>query len=148
MLHLFADPADMQDGLLTITGSEVNHIRNVLRMKPGDELVPILSCVDAKGRAAVAAGVYRFNSDMKGAVVVSSCNRFDEIADEMQSAEFLRRSVEIAFACEVERFFPYEFADDRPSGGFGLFDTGLRPRSAWKTLRKFTKDYMEAKPLK
>lgn len=117
-------------------------------MKPGDELVPILSCVDAKGRAAVAAGVYRFNSDMKGAVVVSSCNRFDEIADEMQSAEFLRRSVEIAFACEVERFFPYEFADDRPSGGFGLFDAGLRPRSAWKTLRKFTKDYMEAKQLK
>lgn len=47
MLHLFADPADMQDGLLTITGSEVNHIRNVLRMKPGDEL-SVSSGTDAK----------------------------------------------------------------------------------------------------
>ena len=117
-------------------------------LKPGDELVPILSCADAKGRVAVAAGVYRFNSDMKGAVVVSSRSRFDEIADEEQSAEFLRRSAEIAFTCGVERFFPYEFADDKPSGGFGLFDAGLRPRSAWKVLQEFTRDHMGTKPLK
>ena len=117
-------------------------------LKPGDELVPILSCADAKGRVAVAAGVYRFNSDMKGAVVVSSRSRFDEIADDEQSAEFLRRSAEIAFTCGVERFFPYEFADDRPSGGFGLFDAGLRPRSAWKVLQEFTRNHMGTKPLK
>ena len=35
MLHLFADPSDVQDELLTITGPEVNHIRNVMRLKPG-----------------------------------------------------------------------------------------------------------------
>ena len=38
MLHLFADPSEMQGDLLTITGPDVNHIRNVLRMKPGEEL--------------------------------------------------------------------------------------------------------------
>ena len=38
MLHLFADPSDVQDELLTITGSEVNHIRNVMRLKPGEEI--------------------------------------------------------------------------------------------------------------
>lgn len=38
MLHLFADPSDVQDELLTITGPEVNHIRNVMRLKPGEEI--------------------------------------------------------------------------------------------------------------
>lgn len=36
MLHLFADPSDVQDE--TITGPEVNHIRNVMRLKPGEEI--------------------------------------------------------------------------------------------------------------
>ncbi len=38
MLHLFADPSDVQDERLTITGPEVNHIRNVMRLKPGEEI--------------------------------------------------------------------------------------------------------------
>ena len=38
MLHIFADPADMQGDLLTVRGPEVNHMKNVLRMKPGDEV--------------------------------------------------------------------------------------------------------------
>lgn len=38
MLHLFADPSDVQDELLTITGPEVNHIRNVMRLKPGEKI--------------------------------------------------------------------------------------------------------------
>ena len=38
MLHLFADPSDVQDELLTITGQEVNHIRTVMRLKPGEEI--------------------------------------------------------------------------------------------------------------
>ena len=38
MLHLFADPSDVQDELLTITGPEVNHIRNVMRLKPGEDI--------------------------------------------------------------------------------------------------------------
>lgn len=38
MLHLFADPSDVQDEFLTITGPEVNHIRNVMRLKQGEEI--------------------------------------------------------------------------------------------------------------
>lgn len=38
MLHLFADPSDMQGDTLAIHGPDVNHIRNVLRMKKGDEI--------------------------------------------------------------------------------------------------------------
>lgn len=38
MLHIFADPGDLQGDLLTVRGPEVNHMKNVLRMKPGDEV--------------------------------------------------------------------------------------------------------------
>ena len=38
MLHIFVDPAQMQGDLLHVTGSDVNHIKNVLRMKPGEEI--------------------------------------------------------------------------------------------------------------
>lgn len=38
MLHLFADPADMQGELLIIRGPEVNHMKNVMRLKPGEEI--------------------------------------------------------------------------------------------------------------
>ena len=41
MTHLFADPSARTDGqekLLEIRGGDYNHIRNVLRMKPGEEV--------------------------------------------------------------------------------------------------------------
>lgn len=38
MLHIFADPSDMHGDELRITGSEVNHIKNVMRLGPGDEI--------------------------------------------------------------------------------------------------------------
>lgn len=37
MHHFFADPAQIRDGVVTITGSDVNHMKNVLRMKPGEK---------------------------------------------------------------------------------------------------------------
>ena len=38
MLHLFADPSAIGEDQITVTGADVNHIRNVLRMKPGGEI--------------------------------------------------------------------------------------------------------------
>ena len=38
MLHIFVDPAQMQGDVLHVTGKDVNHIKNVLRLKPGDEI--------------------------------------------------------------------------------------------------------------
>ena len=38
MLHIFVDPAQMQGDLLHVRGTDVNHIRNVLRLRPGDEI--------------------------------------------------------------------------------------------------------------
>ncbi|MBR6897812.1 MAG: 16S rRNA (uracil(1498)-N(3))-methyltransferase [Lachnospiraceae bacterium] len=37
MTHFFVDPADVAGDELVIRGGDVNHIKNVLRMKPGEE---------------------------------------------------------------------------------------------------------------
>lgn len=39
MLHIFVDPSQMEGDLLHVTGGDVNHIRNVMRLKPGDEII-------------------------------------------------------------------------------------------------------------
>lgn len=38
MLHIFADPSDMEGECLRVEGSEYNHIANVLRMKKGEQV--------------------------------------------------------------------------------------------------------------
>lgn len=38
MYRFFVEPSQIQDKRIVITGSDVNHIKNVLRMKPGDEI--------------------------------------------------------------------------------------------------------------
>lgn len=38
MYHFFVTPAQIKDGYAVITGQDVNHIRNVLRMKAGEQV--------------------------------------------------------------------------------------------------------------
>ena len=38
MYHFFVTPAQIADGYAVITGQDVNHIRNVLRMKAGEQV--------------------------------------------------------------------------------------------------------------
>ena len=37
MLHLFVTPDELQGDTLIITGEQFNHMKNVLRMKVGEE---------------------------------------------------------------------------------------------------------------
>lgn len=39
MYQFFVEPSQIQDKKVIITGSDVNHIKNVLRLKPGEEIV-------------------------------------------------------------------------------------------------------------
>lgn len=39
MHHFFADPSQVAEDTVTITGPDVNHMKNVLRMKPGETLL-------------------------------------------------------------------------------------------------------------
>ena len=38
MYQFFVEPTQIQDKKIIITGKDFNHIKNVLRMKPGEEL--------------------------------------------------------------------------------------------------------------
>ena len=38
MHYFFVTPAQVRDGFCLIAGQDVNHIRNVLRMKPGEQI--------------------------------------------------------------------------------------------------------------
>lgn len=38
MYHFFVEPSQIQDKQIIITGNDVNHIRNVIRLKVGDEI--------------------------------------------------------------------------------------------------------------
>lgn len=38
MPRFFVDPSQVRGDCIVIQGNDVNHIRNVLRMRPGDEL--------------------------------------------------------------------------------------------------------------
>lgn len=39
MYHFFVEPEQISEKEIRITGSDVNHIRSVLRMKPGEEIL-------------------------------------------------------------------------------------------------------------
>lgn len=47
MYQFFVEPCQIQDKRVVITGSDVNHIKNVLRMKPGEEIA-VSNGVDGK----------------------------------------------------------------------------------------------------
>lgn len=47
MYQFFVEPSQIQDKRIIITGSDVNHIKNVLRMKPGEEIA-VSNGVDGK----------------------------------------------------------------------------------------------------
>ena len=47
MYQFFVEPGQIQDKRIVITGSDVNHIKNVLRMKPGEEIA-VSNGVDGK----------------------------------------------------------------------------------------------------
>ena len=81
-------------------------------LKSGDRFIPLLTA-QTNGLEVVAAAVLKFGSDMKGAVVIGglsshkACGTVDEATQSMMCA----RSLGIAFAEGVERFFWYEFRD-------------------------------------
>ena len=39
MQHFFVPPSQVGEGEILVTGPDVNHMKNVLRMRPGEELV-------------------------------------------------------------------------------------------------------------
>ncbi len=44
MTHIFAAPGQFRDGSVHVDGAALNHVRNVLRMRPGDQLIVSGGC--------------------------------------------------------------------------------------------------------
>ena len=112
-------------------------------LKPGDEFIPLLSA-STNGVEAVAAVVYRFGSDMKGAVVVSTIMERGRrgASSYAQQAKFAARSMGIAFAENVEKFFWYEFRqpDRNPNDSeshFGMVYGNFAPKPAYGAYMTF-----------
>ncbi len=47
MYHFFVEPSQISDRSVIITGDDVNHIKNVIRLKPGDE-ISVSNGIDGK----------------------------------------------------------------------------------------------------
>ena len=112
-------------------------------LKPGDEMLPLL-CASTNGVDTVAAAVYRFNSDMKGAVVVSGLlgRGSGGTSSPGRQARMLARALGIAFAEGVENFFWYEFreldaAPCDPESYFGIVRGNFAPKPAYGAYMTF-----------
>ena len=111
-------------------------------LKEGDRFVPILSA-PTNGIEAVAAVVYKFNSDMKGAVVVSGVMGGGHgTSSEARQAKMVARALGIAFAEGVERFFWYEFRQPDvnpydPESYFGIVHDNFAPKPAYGAYMTF-----------
>ncbi len=111
-------------------------------LKEGDRFVPILSA-PTNGIDAVAAAVYKFNSDMKGAVVVSGVMGGGHgSSSEARQAKMVARALGIAFAEGVEKFFWYEFRQPDvnpydPESYFGMVHDNFAPKPAYGAYMTF-----------
>lgn len=106
------------------------------RLRPGDAFIPLLAA-RTNGLDLVAAAVYKFNSDFKGAVVVSALMGGGVgTSDEARQAKMMARALGIAFAEGVENFFWYEFTQpdvdpDDPESFFGIVHDNFAPKPAF-----------------
>ena len=113
-------------------------------LAPGDRMVPILRTTTEKGREVVAAAVYLLDSDMKGSVIVSSLGADGGVTDEAHQALYVARSLAIAMAEGVEKYFPYEFQSVEQDANysehhFGICHCDLKPKPAYAAYAAFTK---------
>ena len=118
-------------------------------LKPGDTFIPLLSA-PTNGIEAVAAAVYKFNSDMKGAIVVSGLfgrGSHGTSSNERQ-ARMVARALGIAFAEGIENFFWYEFRQPDvnpidPESYFGMVHDNFAPKPAYGAYMTF----VDARPV-
>ncbi len=111
-------------------------------LKPGDKLIPLLSA-QTNGVEAVATAVYKFNSDLKGTVIVDGLfNRSHGTSDEPRQAKMTARALGISFAERIEKFFLYEFRQPDhdpydPESYFGIVRDNFAPKPAYAAYMTF-----------
>jgi hypothetical protein len=110
----------------------------------GDRMIPVLTGTYSN-KVWNAAVVYKFGSDWKGSIYVSSTRAggVGGITEEEQ-ARYLVRSLGLAIAKGVQAYFPYEFqaTEKNPyysEAHFGIVHADYRPKPAYAAYRQFTR---------
>lgn len=113
-------------------------------LSPGDRFIPLLEGVSTNGVRGVAAAVYRFGSDYRGAVVVSGLigKGLQGTSSEARQAVMLSRSLGIAAGEGIEKFFWYEFRSPEQDlfyseHNFGLVHRTFVPKAAYSAYWMF-----------
>ena len=122
-------------------GYSVSRFFSKANLAPGDRMVPLLAGKDKNGNTAFGEAVYLFDSDLKGAFIVSCREPFSRGGvSEKEQAACLLRAIEIAEAEGVEAYFPYSFhsrerdplfAEDH----FGIVHRDLKPKAAYEAIK-------------
>ena len=118
-------------------------------LQPGDKFIALLTGNDKNRNAVAAAGVYRFDSDMKGRVIVSTTSRGrigTAALSEGLQARYTIESMQAAAKLGVERYFIYEFraVEEDPLDAehfFGIVHKNFAPKKAYEACRRFLKEY-------
>jgi hypothetical protein len=121
-------------------GFEAERFLTPNNFKEGDQLIPLLA--GKRGEyAGVAAGVYKYGSDLQGAVIVSALfERGQQGSSEAKQAKMVPRAYLIALRLGVERMFWYELQapeqdDLDQESHFGLVHRNLAPKPAYLAYR-------------
>ena len=114
-------------------------------LRPGDEFIPILAGKSKSGKEIAAAAVFKFGSDFKGALVVCGTQKgYGPVAhSERQQALYLARSILVALAEGVEKFYAYELraTESDPyysERHFGIVHRNLSPKPAYSAYATLT----------
>lgn len=111
------------------------------RLRDGDRLIPVLAAKCADGRELCGAGVYAFDSDMKGRLIVSSRGKRGGTSTERQQADYTVRAMDLSLQAGVEKYFVYEFRSFGRSpydseSHFGLVHPDFTPKPAYEAVRR------------
>lgn len=111
------------------------------RLKSGDRFIPLTATRTKDGREVAGVGLYLFDSDYKGAVVMGGCGGEKGGTTEAEQAAHILRSIDIARRHGIAKYFIYEF---RSPGGdpfysedhFGIVRRDFKPKAAFKALQR------------
>ncbi len=112
------------------------------KLKEGDRFIPLLTAANDSYEAPVAA-VFDLNSDMKGAVIVSTLFIDHRGVSEQEQAVLMPRAYLIALHCGVEKMFWYNLRarENDPyynEDHFGIIHHDLSPKPACLAMQALT----------
>ena len=107
-------------------------------LKPGDRFIPMLEGGDDKFNGPLA-GIYQFNSDLKGNIIAMTLYSTIGLSESVQS-QFLPRAFLCGFNSGAERIFWYCFRNNHAQkyykeAHFGLLDAENRPKPAYYAMK-------------